>query len=395
MSRNAPSAAAVAAERAAKVGALLSVLALTTSSVAQAEFIQASLGGSFRFRANFFLFYATAVCTLPAVPAAAFAQYAWRRYAIGEQSSATMASHWRDFLLPRLEANEAFSLSRYAAAAAPLNALTFASFYLFVLALEDTPVSVGTSVFRAATVCLVFALSVVLLREPPTPVRVAATALCVAGVAMAGYGNYRWPSDGDAERSGHAGAARGYALMGSGALLWASHDVLFQRAVGRPNGYGVALLTFFGQAFAALAYWPVWLAVSLSGAEPWPDFGDSRTGVLVLVNSAFSAVPWHSIALSLAGPLFTDLAGTMAVPMSGVADVVLHGASYAPLTVCGMVTVTCGIAVVSLAGHVGGGDGVVDGGAGVGKDGVGAVGAGGGHYQELADKHEPAGRLHQ
>lgn len=328
--------------RGRKAAGLGLALLLTANDVAQSEYDQAYFA-DLSYSSYFFLVWFTTSLAALAFPLAVAAEHAWRR--------ATLREGWREYvgarLRPRLEENARVS-GRAAAAVAAANVL---STYMWYASLSSTPVSVNSPLSRACTLVLVFAVSVVVLREQATARKVAAVAVALAGVALTGYGHFR-------DRGGpgeQAGAAHGYLLILGAAAMWAAYEALFRLKVGRANAHGV-LLSVSAQGAAVLAAGPVCVPLAVgAGLEPWPDLGDRRVVAFLLVNAAFvtTYVCLYSLAMSVTSPLFITLVGLVGIPGAAAADYALHGTRPGAWTCAGMAAVVCAVLVMASAGRGG------------------------------------------
>lgn len=322
------------------------VLLLAANSVLQAEYDQA-VYSSLDYSSYYFLVYFTASLTALLFPVAVCLDLAWYYAAASGRPARGYASAR---LRPLLEANPGYSLRAYARASVPLSALNFFGSYAWYMSLDLTPVSVNSPLFRASAMLLVFALSVLFLGERAAGHKLAAVALCVLGVALVGWGNYRWPATDAAAREGRGGTARGYALILLAAALWAVYEVVFRLRVGRANAMGVTLLVSMQGVAAFAALWAGVPLVAGAGLEPWPDLGDRRVVAFLWANWAFAATYYlmYGVGMAVTSPTFMTVAGTLGVPAAGAADVLLHGAAFSAASVAGMVCTVAGVLVMSL-----------------------------------------------
>lgn len=231
-------------------------------------------------------------------------------------------------------------------------------FFRFV-SLDLMPVAINGAIYRS-TMVFVFILSILFLKEVIVFLKLVALALCVAGVVVVGIGNYQ--SDDSAKNE-----VLGYVLVLVSSFLYACYEVSihtttsrttdhddilqvgYRRWIGEANVHGILLINSMMGFVVLVGLWfliPVFWA---TGVEPSVTF-DYDIVLFLLANAGFvvSYYLLYTFGMTATSPLYMNTTGLVGMPMAAVADWLLKGKHFAPLTLGGMALVTLGVLAINI-----------------------------------------------
>ncbi|XP_055907214.1 solute carrier family 35 member F3-like isoform X5 [Eupeodes corollae] len=207
--------------------------------------------------------------------------------------------------------------------------------YLYTLSLRVLFATDAMSLFATNVTC-VYLLSWVILHEQFVGVRIVAVILCDTGIALLAY------MDGITESP----TLSGVVLAALAAAGYAVFRVMFRKVMGDPPVGQIAFtFTTLGFLNAAL-FWPVCVALYLTGTESMPS--EQISWVILLIASILLLV-FHMLtqfSAAVTYNLFVTLGLITAVPVSGALDVVLYGATFAGMKLAGVILIAVGFFLV-------------------------------------------------
>eukprot|EP00756_Hemistasia_phaeocysticola_P045139 Hpha_TRINITY_DN18905_c0_g1::TRINITY_DN18905_c0_g1_i1::g.17669::m.17669 len=230
--------------------------------------------------------------------------------------------------------------------AAWMTAAWFAVLYkynvLWAAAMDYTSVGVFYSISQSYCV-IVFGLSVCLLGERVTALKVLSVLLCVGGVLFIAFS----PEQGD--KTSSSGHLEGVLLTLGFTVGQAVFTVLWGRYVGgAPVGTVLVFLGMMGTASLVLC-WPPLPVLAWTGVEPMPLPTWDQVGLIASV--AATAVLNNftlMFALSFTSPLFVSVGKVLQIPFGALSDHFFHSENPTGLAGVGMGLVLCGFLNMTL-----------------------------------------------
>ena len=258
-------------------------------------------------------------------------------------------------------------------AACVLSPIYLLNGYLYFESLPRTAYSANTIIYNSQSV-VVYGLSLFLLRESASLVKMASIVISLAGIVCVALSG--------SEDGGKAGSVFGYVLVITSTVFGALFNVLCKRmldvkvseqrssftAERDPSsvpavancrkterdylGSVLDSLLFMGclGLFSCIMYWPGlvildWLGNELFVWPSWSQFG------LIMINSAFdSSADFLSVlGIVFTSPLLMSVGALLSIPAAIVADVILHDYTLDALQWIGLFLVVAGFGTIILA----------------------------------------------
>jgi drug/metabolite transporter (DMT)-like permease len=241
-----------------------------------------------------------------------------------------------------LAQNPNYSLPYYLKCSVPLAMLNFFSSYTWYMSLDMIPVAVNTSLYRSLVIW-VFLMSIIFLNEQVTISKVASLVLCLLGVVCVAVGNY----EGSHSKKS---SLMGYILILISSFLYATYEIVYRRFVGRANVDGVLFIQTLCGLFSAVFLWIPMMFLRMVHIEPVIDLHNSAVVVFLFISILFSVSYYllYALGMSVTTPLYVTLSTMLNIPVAGVADYFLHGDTFSPLTVFGMVLISSGVLTINV-----------------------------------------------
>lgn len=206
--------------------------------------------------------------------------------------------------------------------------------------------SVSSSTVLSTTSCVfTFALSLLLLKEGFTWVKLAGVCVNVAGAVLVSF------SDTSNADSSGGNTWWGDALALFSACMYALYTTAIRRLV--PDGGDVDISAFFGflGLFNAILLAPLVLTLHLTHVEDLTQITPLFVGCMLvkgLFDNVISDLLWAR-AIQLTSPTLATVALTLTIPMAMLSDVFIAKAHLQPLMIIGAVVVAAGFVVSTLA----------------------------------------------
>ncbi|XP_019851351.1 PREDICTED: uncharacterized transporter C405.03c-like [Amphimedon queenslandica] len=250
---------------------------------------------------------------------------------------------WREFP-GNLKCNRAgdgsLTWKRALWSSAVVSVTSLLSAYFWYLSLPQTSVPANVAIYQSA-VAFTFILSVPLLRESVTVVKILAVSFSITGVALVSVYSER-------DKSGPVHqSVLGYVYLVTSTILYALMEVLFKKLASfkddPASGYnGMRMVGLMG-IHTVLWMWPPLIVLHYSNVEPfhWPS-KDILYQILynTVLDVTFNASLFICVALS--SPLFATVGTVTAIPASVIVDYIRNRRSSFPLVYVGMMMIIVG-----------------------------------------------------
>jgi len=241
--------------------------------------------------------------------------------------------------------------------------------YTWYLSLPLTTLSANTGIYNSACV-FVYLFSCILLNERITVGKVLSVLVCISGVVVMAYAQYRQTPK---EQRGNNGTWLGYVFVVASTVLYALYEVLYKKfalsaepksknEVSRANDSHEAstdstfdTMLFLGSAGVQTLfwYWPIILILHYSGYETF-EMPSKDVWEVLSVNGALDCAfnILLLITIMLTNPLFVSVGSLLTIPASIVADKLFR--HYVPnaLSFVGAGLIVLGFVGLNLAEHL-------------------------------------------
>lgn len=296
------------------------------------------------FRSYYFLCWFTQIWAVTWLPCYMACLYPyWRHKRTAKRKNHSISQFLRSTKM-RLYRNERFSWTRYTLVAGVLAFEYFFSIYMWFVSLNLISVAIVSTLSRA---CVIFVapLSVLFLKERLPWTKICSLVLVLIGVILVGVGSY-YTAD---ERFSVLRRSEGIATMLLSAFLFACYQVTLKRTIGDANTVGIMLVQSMCGLFVACLIWimiPVWNKAGIEPVVKW----ETRTTAFLFANVAFevSYVMTLVFGTILTSPLYFSVTTTLAIPVAGVTDWIVHGQVFSALTIAGMSFVLLGVILMNV-----------------------------------------------
>lgn len=216
-----------------------------------------------------------------------------------------------------------------------LNIIWLAVNYLYIYGLKYIAAS-DASAIMVSNVAFVYLLSLCVLGERLYVIRVAATALCVAGVVLFGYAEGFKGSD---------NMIIGVAMIIASAFGAAVYKVTFKKVIGEGTLGQVSLfLTLLGVANVTIM-WSVNIILHVTHVEGFSYHGIPWNAVIFssILGLVFNFLVNFGIAYTY--PLFISIAMMVGIPINVTVDVLFHGEVFTVVRIIATLLVFAGFAL--------------------------------------------------
>eukprot|EP01135_Chromosphaera_perkinsii_P004766 Nk52_evm38s295 gene=Nk52_evmTU38s295 len=237
-----------------------------------------------------------------------------------------------------------------------LSVLYFVANYLYFVPLSLTTVNESTVIFNLSCV-FVYIFSVLFLNAEVVLMKVVAIGFSLIGaIVITLHRSKAEPSSSSSSSSSSSGMhLLGDMLILGGAVLYGLFEVLYNRYIVKERMLPFPAVSFImgwiGLA-TMLLVWPGLFFVHFVGLEKFeiPSWEASQY-VLLNIALAFSFNALFMICLALLSPLLVSMTTLLTIPLSGVADYILHGTMFGIVDAFGGLLVVIGLAMLALKEH--------------------------------------------
>lgn len=252
----------------------------------------------------------------------------------------------RQYLSFKLQ-QDGLTWSRLALKAAVSTFFLVVADYLYFRALSLTSAASGIVIFNLSSV-VVYLLSLVVLREPFSVLKVFSLFLSFGGVVMITIADRNHHSDDNDGGNGESWI--GDVVMAGGACFWALYLVSYKKFVGDPSQETINVQSSMVGALSTLLLWPLLIILHFSRAEPFQlPSGSFQIGIFVATTFAvFLNNYMFTFGTALTTPGFVTIGGMLAIPTSAVFDRLFNGDDFPLLKIFGTLSVLVGFLVVNL-----------------------------------------------
>eukprot|EP01114_Cavostelium_apophysatum_P014609 TRINITY_DN3827_c0_g1_i1.p1 TRINITY_DN3827_c0_g1~~TRINITY_DN3827_c0_g1_i1.p1 ORF type:complete len:404 (-),score=61.21 TRINITY_DN3827_c0_g1_i1:15-1226(-) len=233
-----------------------------------------------------------------------------------------------------------------------LNPIMISCAYVWYLSLPRTTVAANTGIYNSSCV-FVYALSCIFLSERITLGKVGSVFICIGGVALMAV------SQSQAEHAKNHGDVVGYLLVLLSTALYALFEVLVKKygdehkhenVSTADHAFGTMLFLGLTGLITLLMYWPIIIILNYAKAETFEMPTAQIWGVL-LANGGLDCVfnVLLLITIMLTSPLFVSVGSLMTIPVSIIADKVIHHMTPGPLSFVGAALIVIGFIGMNVA----------------------------------------------
>jgi len=331
------------------IGFILALL-IVLNGISQSEYAQ-FMYGDLNFKSYYFLSWFTYIWLSFSFPFYLLCNYPSKQLSIYFSNDKTLHFlSWKEYfesVKKQLRSNPNFGMKRYLFSAFIVTLLNFFSTYTWYISLDKIPVSINQTLYNSIVV-FVFILSVIFLKEKLRLIKILALAFVIAGVVLVGQSSHS-----EGQTFSEKDKVEGYILVLVGAFLWACYEVVYKKLFGDINSVGVMLVQTYIGLFTLLFLWifiPILMAL---GVEP--SFSFTPEVVSFLFGNVLFAVSYFiffAFAIAVTNPIYISLTSMLGIPLSGLADYILHKDSFSQMTIIGMVLVLFGVMLINIEKYV-------------------------------------------
>ena len=208
--------------------------------------------------------------------------------------------------------------------------------FMYTMALGKISAADVTALFSSCS-AFVFILSVVLLAEPVSMVRILSVGLSIGGIVLMSVTDH---TDG--------GNVTGCVLAILSALSAALYKVLLKRLLGDPSATTISLLLSCIALSNLILVTPIVLAFAFAGVEHvvWSEVPWAFLSFSALLSLVFNFAVNFGVAYC--NPLFISIGMLIGIPLNAVADRVFHGTNFEGMKILASALICLGFLVMLL-----------------------------------------------
>jgi solute carrier family 35 protein F5 len=217
--------------------------------------------------------------------------------------------------------------------------------YCYFLALSMTSAGTGIVLFSLSSI-VTYLLSIVVLKEPISVLKIASLALSFGGVVMITLND----RDTSSQDSNLKDSWKGDVIMAGGACFWALYLVSYKKFVGDPSHTTINVQSSLVGLISVVFSWPVLLMLNYTGFEEFElPSGSLQIGILVITTFAvFCNNYMFTFGVALTAPGFVTIGSMLAIPVSGLVDRFVRDVSFPALKIGGTAAVVAGFVLLNI-----------------------------------------------
>eukprot|EP00727_Mastigamoeba_balamuthi_P011120 m51a1_g6630 hypothetical protein (387) ;mRNA; r:68452-69957 len=238
-----------------------------------------------------------------------------------------------------------FNWRRFAYVSLALSAVLTLGEYVWYIALPRVSVTASIGIVNSLP-AFVFVLSVVMLAESVTYLKLSGLVVAILGVVLIACSG----GPGSAVSQQHGGSHLGYLMCVVNVCMTALYQVLYKKHGVKTDDYREVFMLLGAMGlWNAAAFWPLVPACEALGLEEFelPSFGQMLSLALIATFDASLNV-FTFLAIQCSSPFFVSVALMLTIPTALAADMMAHGYFIGWVGVSGLVLVCCSFAVINL-----------------------------------------------
>jgi len=216
--------------------------------------------------------------------------------------------------------------------------------YCYFLALSMTSAGTGIVLFSLSSI-VTYLLSIVVLKEPISVLKILSLALSFGGVVMITFGDRENSKNSDLKDSW-----KGDIIMAGGACFWALYLVTYKKFVGDPSHTTINVQSTLVGLISVFFSWPVLFILHYTGAEKFElPSGGLQIGILVATTFlVFCNNYMFTFGVALTAPGFVTIGSMLAIPASAIVDRFVRDVAFPPLKIGGTAAVVAGFLLLNI-----------------------------------------------
>jgi drug/metabolite transporter (DMT)-like permease len=216
--------------------------------------------------------------------------------------------------------------------------------YCYFLALSMTSAGTGIVLFSLSSI-VTYLLSIVVLKEPVSLLKILSLTLSFGGVVMITFGDSQNSKDSDLKDSW-----KGDIIMAGGACFWALYLVSYKKFVGDPSHTTINVQSTLVGLISVIFSFPVIIILHYTGVERFElPSGGLQIGILVATTFlVFCNNYMFTFGVALTAPGFVTIGSMLAIPASAIVDRFVRDVDFPALKIGGTAAVVLGFLLLNI-----------------------------------------------